>query len=123
MGLLQRTGVNLVYKLLVFPGVIYGFSRLFPGLVFFHTFWPVLIISGLFIAIGLVADETILPRLGNLPATAQGFLFMAAVIWGSQYLFDPSRVTIPGSFLLALLLGIAEYVMHAWILKQRALAK
>jgi hypothetical protein len=119
MTLLQRAGVNLVYKLLVFPAFIWGFAALFPGLIRFTSVWQPVAISGLFILIGLIADETILPRMGNLPATSQGFLFMAAVLWASQFLFSGSRITGTGALALGLLLGMAELCMHHWILKQR----
>ncbi|NGQ94195.1 DUF2512 family protein [Brevibacillus sp. SYP-B805] len=119
MTLLQRAGVNLGYKLLVFPALIWGFAALFPGLIRFATVWQPIAISGLFILTGLIADETILPRAGNLPATFQGFLFMTAVLWASQFLFSGSRVTGMGALALGLLLGMAELCMHRWILQQR----
>ncbi len=119
MPLFARVAVNFVYKLLVFPAILYGGSRLFPDLVWFGSPLPMLSLAGLFLLIGLVADETILPLFGNVKSTIQGFVFMTAVLWGSPYLFSDVSVSFLGAFLLGLMLGLAELLMHQWILKQR----
>lgn len=123
MHLPARVRTNLVYKLLVFPTLIYSFSRWFPAHLFFPDLKPVTTLSLLFIAIGLIADETILPRFGRLSATAQGFCFMTAAIWSSPFFDKDVSVTVFGALGLGLALGLAEYVMHGWILAQRAKEK
>lgn len=119
MPLFSRVAMNLLYKLFLFPITLSGFSVLFPSLLHFSSWLQILAIAGLFIVIGLIADETILPKFGKLKATAQGSVFMTVVIWLSQFLFSASLITIPGAILLGLLLGMIEWLMHGWILKQR----
>lgn len=123
MPLMVRLLINFLYKLILFPALIYSFSKWVPQLISFPSLQPVILLSWLFIAIGLVADETILPWLGNLPATSQGFLFMSAAIWASSFFYPGAYVAVSGALLLGLALGAAEYVMHGWILKQRAKEK
>jgi hypothetical protein len=119
MPLFSRVAINLLYKLFLFPVTLSGFSVLFPSLLHFSSWLQILSIAGLFIMIGLIADETILPKFGNIKATAQGSIFMSVVIWLSQFLFPTSLITIPGAIQLGLLLGMIEWLMHGWILKQR----
>ncbi len=120
MPLMVRVLCNFLYKLIVFPVLIYFFPKWVPQLIIFPSLQPVILLSGLFIAIGLVADETILPWQGNLPATSQGFLFMSAAIWASSFFFPGADATVLGALLIGLALGISEYFMHDWLLKQRA---
>ncbi|WP_167569098.1 DUF2512 family protein [Brevibacillus migulae] len=119
MQLPARILSNLLYKLLVFPALILAFSRWFPEWIYFADQRPPVFLSILFIAIGLVADETILPWLGNQTATLQGFLFMAVVTWGTSFMLAGAEVTLSGAILLGAALGVVEYVMHCWLLQQR----
>jgi len=119
LPLSARVLSNFLYKLLLFPALISAFSKWFPAWIDFADRIPVILLSILFIAIGLVADETILPWLGNKTATLQGFLFMTASIWGASFLQIGAKVALTGAILLGSALAIVEYVMHGWLLQQR----
>lgn|GEM_PF-2518315 len=119
MPFIARVLSNFLYKLLIFPVLISAFAKWFPEWIAFADRTLVILLSILFIAIGLVADETILPWLGNNTATLQGFLFMTASIWGASFLQTGTRVALAGAILLGSALAIVEYVMHGWLLRQR----
>ncbi|MGC5327652.1 DUF2512 family protein [Brevibacillus sp. SYSU BS000544] len=119
MPLYARMGINFVYKLIVFPSILYLANLMFSQWISFQSSLPVISLSGLFLLIGIVADETILPRFGILSSTFQGFLFMTTVIWVSKWIFSSVSVTFSGALITGLMLGVVELLMHKWILKQR----
>lgn len=119
MPMYARMSVNFVYKLVVFPSIIFLSSFLFPYWISFQNLLPIVSLSGLFLLIGIIADETILPLFGNIKSTLQGFLFMTAVVWLSGWVFPSATVHVWGALIAGTMLGIAELLMHQWILKQR----
>lgn len=123
MPLFARVAVNFIYKLLVFPTIIYGCSILFPEFIFFGSGIVIFYLAGLFLLIGVVADETILPLFGNVKSTLQGFVFMTGVIWLVPFLFQPTYVSWTGALIVGSMLGLAELMMHQWILQQRAVSQ
>ncbi|MGD8191289.1 DUF2512 family protein [Brevibacillus ginsengisoli] len=119
MPLFARVAVNFLYKLIVFPSILYGGTLLFPEYVFWGSWLVIACLAGLFLVIGLVADETILPLFGNVKSTVMGFVFMTGVIWLVPLLFQPTCVTLMGALIVGGMLGLAELIMHQWILQQR----
>lgn len=120
MPLVVRFLYNLLYKIIVFPVIFYVMVKWLPEELRFASLQPVLILIGSFITIGLVADETVLPWLGNPLASFLGFLFMTAATWASGFLFQAAQVTLWGALAIGLALGVAEVFMHRWLLRQRA---
>ena len=60
-----------------------------------------------------------MPLFGNVKSTLQGFVFMTGVIWLVPFLFQPAYVTPMGALIVGGMLGLAELIMHQWILQQR----
>lgn len=123
MNLQKRMTINLIYKLLLFPTILYGAAYILPTEIRYSSWVPAAFLSTLFILIGLVADETILPMFGNTKATIQGSLFMTAVTWLLPFVYPGYLATLPGAAAVGIALGIVEYGMHGWILRQRQLYK
>jgi hypothetical protein len=119
MNLGQRMAINFIYKIILFPTIIIGAGTLLPSQISYTSWVPPVPLSGLFILIGLVADETILPMFGNERATIQGTLFMTGATWALPYFYPGNDITLPGAAAIGLSLGVVEYGMHGWILKQR----
>lgn len=117
MTLFWRVGFNFIYKILIFPSVLLVLSKCFPDSIRFSSRRFVWSLTGLFIAIGLIADETVLPRCGNLKATLQGSVFMSVTTWFSQFLNCKNRIKWNGAVLIGIILGLCELPMHSWILK------
>lgn len=115
----QRMGINFVYKVVFFPAILFALARWAPQAIAFESWWPIAVISALFVCVGVVADELILPVFGNMKATSQGFVFMSVVLWLAPYVFAGVRVTAGGALLAGLVLSLAEFGMHGWILQQR----
>lgn len=111
--------VNFAYKAIVFPAILVALSSLFPNLIAFEAWLPLLLVSALFIWIGVVADEIILPLFGNAKATGQGFLFMSGALWLAPYVLERMRSTAGGALLAGLCLSLAEFGMHRWLLQRR----
>jgi len=118
MFFIGRTAANFLYKAVFFPAILTGISTAFPGWIQFSSWVPVAALSGLFLVVGLAADETILPLFGNVKATAQGFLFMFAMIWLAPLVFPGVYVHFAGALLSAGVLSMAELLMHRWLLRQ-----
>ncbi|RXT02874.1 DUF2512 family protein [Ammoniphilus sp. CFH 90114] len=121
MDLRKRVTINLLYKILLFPSVIYGAEQILPTQLQYSSWVPAAVLSTLFIFIGVVADETILPLFGNELATIQGSLFMTATTWMLPFIHPGNVITLPGAAAIGISLGIIEYAMHGWIVKQRRL--
>lgn len=119
MTLFWRVGFNFIYKILVFPSLLFALARRFPSIIRFSSRQFIWLLSSLFIAIGLIADETVLPKNGNLKATLQGSVFMSGITWLSQFLFRINCITWQGATLIGIILGLFELPMHVWILKNR----
>lgn len=117
MSILWRVCFNFVYKVLIFPTVLFGISTYCSRIVSFRSKKSRIALTSLFVVIGVVADETILPRYGNIKSTIQGSIFISVVTWLSQILFRRNHVTWCGAILIGVVLGICELPMHAWILK------
>ncbi|MEW9671362.1 DUF2512 family protein [Ammoniphilus sp. 3BR4] len=121
LNLHNRVTVNLIYKLLLFPTILFGAAIILPTEIQYSSWVPAAFLSTLYILMGLVADETILPMFGNTKATIQGSFFMTAVTWLLPFVYPGNLVTLPGAAAVGISLGIVEYGMHGWILKQREL--
>ncbi|WP_134702714.1 hypothetical protein [Ammoniphilus sp. YIM 78166] len=119
MNLGQRMAINFMYKIILFPTIIFGAGALLPSQIHYSSWIPPLLLSGFFILIGLFADETILPMFGNEKATIQGALFMTGATWVLPFLVPGNGVTLLGAAATGLSLGMVEYGMHGWLLKQR----
>jgi hypothetical protein len=119
MMLLPRMAVNSIYKCITFPTVIYGASRILPSYLLFSSWIAVAVLSGIFILIGVFADETILPLLGISTATIQGSLFMIGFTWIFPYLYPGNDVKLGGAVFIGVVLGCVEFAMHLWIRKQQ----
>lgn len=121
VSLFWRVCFNFIYKMLIFPMAIHKVSQRDPRQLFFSSRKSMFSLAGLFILIGLIADETVLPRFGNIKSTLQGSIFMSGTTWLSQFLFRGNRTTWKGALLLGGVLGLCELPMHAWLLKKRKL--
>ncbi len=119
MSLLWRIAYNCIYKIIVFPTVMMIISSRYPKLVTFKSFRSLFILSVTFISIGLVADETIMPRYGNLKSTVQGSIFMSITCWSAQIFSRSMQITWLGAVLIGSILGVLEFPMHRWILQKR----
>lgn len=119
MNLGQRMAINFIYKIVLFPTIIFGASALLPSQIHYSSWIPPLLLSGLFILMGLFADETILPMFGNEKATIQGTFFMTGATWAVPFFLPGNGITFLGAAATGLTLGMVEYGMHGWILKQR----
>jgi len=123
MTLGQRMGTNLMYKLILFPTIIFGAEALLPSQIQYSSWIPPFLLSTLFILIGLFADETMLPMFGNERATIQGTLFMTGATWALPFIYPGNHITLLGAAATGISLGIAEYGMHAWLLSKRGPTK
>lgn len=119
MPLLWRALINYIYKTILFPAIIKSLTLRYPSKLLLSR-RSIISLSRLFISIGLIADETVLPRFGNLKATLQGSIFMSGTSWLSQLIDHRNRVTWKGALLLGAIMGLCELPMHAWILKYRS---
>ncbi|MCL6593706.1 MAG: hypothetical protein K6T31_06990 [Alicyclobacillus sp.] len=71
---------------------------------------------------GTVADELVLPRLGNARSLALGVWGMVFCLWGCPRLTGGSGPSLGGAVTLSLPLGVYEACLHVALLRLRRLA-
>jgi hypothetical protein len=107
---------GLLWKLMLIPVAVLLGDYLI-GSVFYPSYLQP-ILTGLALAVAQHAMERVWLRTGTLwLMTALDILVSAAVLWLSAAVFPGARVPLDGALLVALLLGIVEYVYHRWLLK------
>ncbi|MER2261728.1 MAG: DUF2512 family protein [Psychrobacillus sp.] len=66
--------------------------------------------------LGFVGDIFLMPKIGNMLATAGDFILALAVVWLiGIYLFDPSVPVGRAAFIISLVLIIGEMFLHQYI--------
>jgi len=119
MSLAKRVVFNLVYKIIYFPLILFLIPRFFLDNVVYSSWVVPFLLSALYIGIGLVADETVLPTFGLVSSTIQGCVFMIVVTWLSQFVFSGTIISGFGAIVIGVLLGSGEFLMHQRILAWR----
>lgn len=113
--MVRRLVFNFVYKLLLFPTMLYLVSYLLPGQVKFAHTHHLLDVSFVLLMIGLVADEVLLGMYGIYHATFQGSIAITVIVYFSGFLFAGSRITFTGSIVCGAVLGLVELIMHGYL--------
>ncbi|WP_067927042.1 DUF2512 family protein [Alicyclobacillus shizuokensis] len=109
------TVFNAVMKLLGYGSIFLIADTLLPNL-YTRAWVPVITVLSL-TAVGLVADLTIVPRLGNLPALGLGFFGMTGIIWAVAQFAPGNRLGWVTALALAVCLGPLEYGLHEVVLR------
>ncbi|MCL6625772.1 MAG: DUF2512 family protein [Alicyclobacillus shizuokensis] len=109
------TVFNAVMKLLGYGSIFLIADTLLPNL-YTRAWVPVITVLSL-TAVGLVADLTIVPRLGNLPALGLGLLGMTGIIWAVAQFAPGNRLGWITALVLAICLGPLEYGLHEVMLR------
>ncbi|NGQ95989.1 DUF2512 family protein [Brevibacillus sp. SYP-B805] len=113
---------RLLWKLILIPAAVLLGDYLI-GSVFYPSYLQP-ILTGLALAVAQHAMEKVWLRTGTLwLMTVLDILVAAAVLWLSAAAFPGARVPLDGALLVALLLGIVEYVYHRWLLKNPIYAR
>ncbi|WCN38459.1 DUF2512 family protein [Aneurinibacillus uraniidurans] len=113
--MVRRLVFNFVYKLLLFPAMLYLISYLLPGQVKFAHAHHLLDVSLVLLMIGLIADEIMLGMYGIYLATIQGSIAITAIVYLSGFLFAGSQITFTGSIICGAVLGLVELIMHGYL--------
>ncbi|AMA72013.1 DUF2512 family protein [Aneurinibacillus thermoaerophilus] len=111
----KRVFFNFLYKVVLFPGVLYLLSVTFPSQLMFENINHWLDVSLLLLVIGLIADEVVLGIYGIYKATLQGTLAIAVIVYLSGWLFPQSKITLLGGVIAGISLGTVELIMHRYI--------
>lgn len=107
----------LLTKVVVCPLVVWVGSSL--GLLHFAS-WAQIIGVGLFLALlSMLADSTILPRLGNLPSTLLDWAAATVVLWALGAMLRGAVTPFFGSLITGGILAFTEWLTHPVILRQR----
>ncbi|MDW7674133.1 MAG: DUF2512 family protein, partial [Bacillota bacterium] len=102
--------INLMLKLALFSSIIWLISKL--TLLLFLPGTTILFLALFLTTIGVIAEPIFLPALGNLPATFLGAAFIGITTYYTPHVVGTGSVTLWGSVIVALALGIVEYVLH-----------
>ncbi|MZP29979.1 DUF2512 family protein [Heliobacterium undosum] len=90
------------------------------GYIAGSTWWGILLFSVAATALNyLLGDLIVLPRMGNLIASAGDGLLAAVTAYVLTFFITGLRTTTPALVLLALLVAIGEYVFHMYLRADR----
>jgi uncharacterized membrane protein YvlD (DUF360 family) len=107
--------IGLLLKLIIVPAIVL-LSDVFIGSVYFPSFLQA-ILTGVVLAVDGHVMERLMLRPGTLWITT-GFdiVAAAAILLLSAVVFPGVRMPLDGALLVALILGIVEYMYHRWLL-------
>lgn len=109
--------MNWFLKVIMYLALIHSLQLLLEEFHYSNALAPVLI--ALFLAtVGHIADQWVLPRLGNPLSSILGSLFIAGTVWGAQFFFSGSTVPLPVAAVIGMVLGVVEARMHQDILRR-----
>lgn len=114
--------VHFIIKLLVYPALVYLSDLLFRG-VLFTSFSQILLVGWTLSILSYIADVALLERYSNIVLTVTDFVMAFSIIMIYQYFMPAAVVTFTGAIATALLLAASEYVIHAWLIKTRAIGE
>lgn len=108
--------LGLALKLVIAPWVVTMANLLFPGVNYPFIYQAILV--GIILALLGHALEVLLLRQGTLWInTLVDFLVFTVIIYLSSFLFPGARVTLMGAWATALLLNIAEFLQHLYLIR------
>jgi hypothetical protein len=106
---------NAVMKLAGFGAILETGRWVFPGL--YNGDWRPLWLAVLALtAVGTAADVTLVPRLGNVPSLALGWIGMTAIVWLAGLLFPGTAVPIWQAALVSVFFAPFEFTLHRFVL-------
>ncbi|USG64932.1 YndM family protein [Brevibacillus ruminantium] len=107
---------GLLVKLIVTPLAVIVADALFPEVNYANLYQSIGV--GLVIAVAGYLLELLLLRPGMLwLATAVDMIAGFLIVWLSGMLFSHASIAPIGAGFVAILLGVAEYLQHIWLLK------
>lgn len=108
---------SLLAKIIALPAIVVLCAYLFPNVE--YAAWSQAIIVGLIVAAGGLVMEYLLLRDGTAwLSTLADFALAFIVVYFVSNAFDNAAVTFFGALLTAALIGVAEHVLHRWLIRR-----
>ncbi len=113
---------GFIIKLLSCPIILLISDALFNGINYNNVYQPIIV--GVVLAVLAHGMEVLLLRKGTFWISNTADLVTAfLIIWISQLFLPGARVTFLGALLPAVLLAVAEYVLHMYLIRSGKWAK
>lgn len=110
------TFLNGLSRFFVCTAVVWFADAFMPTFVAFASFWQVMGVGFTLAALSILMDLTLLPAIASaLSAAFWDTIAAAMVLYFSQFFLMNATVTWTGAWITAVLLGLTEIGMHAWI--------
>jgi ABC-type phosphate transport system permease subunit len=109
------TITNGMYKFAGYASVLLAADYLVPSL--YGSLWPMFYTVAFLTAVGLIADLTVLPRLGNVPSLCLGFFGVLFIVWMTPKFWPANHVTLLSAFVLTVCIVPLEYALHKYVLR------
>lgn len=105
----------LIYKLIIITLITAFFTVVLGG----YTFWQAFLLSFIVTAmLYVVGDLLVLPAAGNMTATIVDAGSAALLVWLIPYLTAMPRIAFLGALMIGVVIGVAEYFFHQYLLKE-----
>jgi uncharacterized membrane protein len=113
---------GLILKLIICPLGVIAADALFAELYYPNLYQSILV--GVVLAVvGYVMERMILRRGTLWFTTLLDLLAAAAIVYTSGYLLPGAAVTLLGAVFAAILLDVAEYLQHRWLIRNEKTEK
>jgi hypothetical protein len=113
------TITNGIYKFAGYASVLLAADYLVHDM--YASLWPMFFTVCYLTLVGLIADLTIVPRLGNVPSLCLGFFGMLFIVWATPQFFPGNHVTLLRAAALAVCIAPLEYALHEYVLRNMPL--
>ncbi len=106
---------GLIIKLIVCPSVVYLSSLLFNDLIFFSSFYQIIIV-GIVLAVGAhIMEVWFLNKKTIWTSTGLDFVAATMIVYLSSFIFLDVKITLLGALITAFLLSITEVIQHYYL--------
>lgn len=106
--------LGFIMKIILMP-VVVALSDYFLANVNYGSLYQAVMVGIIIAVIGQLMEVMLLRRGTVWTSTVLDFAAAYAVVYFSQYFFPGSSVTLVGAFMVAVVIGLTEYLMHRWL--------
>lgn len=108
--------VGFIMKVIMLP-VIVAFSDFFLANVDYGTLFRAVVVGLILAVVGQLMEVLMLRRGTIWTSTVLDFVVAYAVVYFSQYFFPGAAVSFVGAFIIAVVIGLVEYLEHTWLVR------
>lgn len=114
--------ISFILKVVSLPLILMLAMFLFDS-VHFGSMWQPLILGAILACVGVAMEYLLLKERTFLLSLILDFVVSVILIWSIANMLDEAAVTLWGAILTSLIIGIAEYFIHSYLLSSGKIEK